>query len=353
MMLSDMGADVVRIDRPEAVELGLERPIDYQLTRRGRRSVTLDLKAPEGIAAAKRLASEADGLIEGFRPGVMERLGLGPDVLSEANPRLVYGRMTGWGQDGPLAAAAGHDLNYIALTGALSCIGPADGPPTPPLNLLGDYGGGAMYLAFGMVCGLLEAHRSGKGQVIDAAMVDGASSLATAMFADVAGGMWREERQANIVDGGAPFYAVYETADAKYISIASVEARFYASLLDALGLADAGLPDRLDRAGWPTLRQYFSQAFRTKTRDEWTALMHGTDICFAPVLTPSEAMADEHLIARNTFVEVAGVTQPAPAPRFSRTKPEIKAPPTHAGTGMAEALSDWGFSADEITALTP
>lgn len=346
-----MGADVVRIDRPEAADLGLARPIEMQATRRGRRSVILDLKSAAGVETALRLAASADGLIEGFRPSVMERLGLGPDVCAAANPKLVYGRMTGWGQDGPLAHAAGHDLNYIALTGVLSCIGQKDSAPTPPLNLIGDYGGGAMFLAFGMVCGLLEAIRSGRGQVVDAAMVDGVATLATGVFADLAGGLWREEREANVVDGGAPFYAAYETSDGKFVSIASVEQRFYADLLDKLGLDDGSRPDQLDRAGWPVLREAFAQAFRSKTQAEWVALFHGSDVCFAPVLTPSEALNDPHLKARGVFEDVAGIRQPAPAPRFSRTPGSIKSPPAPAGTGMASALADWGLTQDEIETL--
>lgn len=348
MLLSDMGADVVRIDRPDAVELGLKRPVEMQITRRGRRSVILDLKTGAGVETALQLAAAADGLIEGFRPGVMERLGLGPEACMAANPRLVYGRMTGWGQDGPLANAAGHDINYIALTGVLSCIGPAGHAPTPPLNLVGDYGGGAMFLAFGMVCGLLEAARSKMGQVVDAAMVDGAATLATGMFADLAGGLWRETREANIVDGGAPFYAAYETADGKFVSIASVEERFYRELLSKLGLADTALPDRLDRSGWPTLRDVFARTFKSKTQAEWITLLHGSDVCFAPVLTPTEALADPHLNHRHTFCQIAGVTQPAPAPRFSRTPGIIKSPPAPAGAGMHAALADWGFDPEAI-----
>ena len=348
MMLSDMGADVLRVDRVEPVDLGVERPIKYQTTRRGRRSVVLDLKSASGRATAKRLIERADGLIEGFRPGVMERLGLGPDVALAANPKLVYGRMTGWGQDGPLASAAGHDINYVALTGVLSCIGPRAGPPVPPLNLVGDYGGGGIYLAFGMACGLFEAARSGKGQVVDAAMTDGVCSLATALFADVAAGSWRQERGSNIVDGGAHFYGVYETSDGKFVSIASIEGRFYRLLLEALQLDASELPDQHDQSRWPELHARFAEIFRRKTREEWCRLMHGTDICFAPVLTPSEAKDDPHMKARGTFVVIDGVSQVAPAPRFSRTVPEVRSPPAPAGTGMEAALADWGFSPEEI-----
>lgn len=351
MMLSDMGADVLRVDRRDPVELGVERAIPYQITRRGRRSVVLNLKSASGQATAKRLVERADGLIEGFRPGVMERLGLGPDVCLEANPKLVYGRMTGWGQDGPLASAAGHDINYVALTGVLSCIGPRGGPPIPPLNLVGDYGGGGIYLAFGMVCGIFEAARSGKGQVVDAAMIDGTCSLAAALFADVAAGTWRERRGTNIVDGGAHFYGVYETSDGKFVSVASIEKRFYQLLLNALGMDASALPDQHDHSHWPELHAKFAEVFRRKTREEWCRIMRGTDICFAPILTPSEAREDPHLKARGTFVVVDDVWQVAPAPRFSRTVPEIQSAPAAAGSGMEAALADWGFSSEEIGAI--
>ena len=350
MMLSDMGAEVIRIDREATPDLGIDIPPLCNVTNRGRRSAVLDLKTPEGVDALKRLVRQADALIEGFRPGVMERLGLGPDELLAVNPRLVYGRITGWGQDGPLAKAAGHDLNYIALSGMLHGIGPAD-RPMPPLNLVGDYGGGAMYLAFGMVCALLERERSGKGQVVDAAMVDGAASLGTALFGLLKAGLWRDRRESNLLDGGAPWYGAYETRDGKHVAIGPVEPRFYETLLRLLGLEDEGLRDR-GEANWDRLRTAFADAFRTRTRDEWCALLEGTDVCFAPVLSMEEAPRHPHAVARDGFVEVGGVVQPAPAPRFSRTKPAIQGPPPSPGEHTGEVLADWGFMPEDIARLS-
>jgi alpha-methylacyl-CoA racemase len=349
MMLSDMGAEVIRVDRKSSVDLGVEMPRQFNVLNRGRRSIALDLKTPEGIAAVKRIATKCDALIEGFRPGVMERLGLGPDELWRCNSRLVYGRITGWGQTGPVASAAGHDINYISLTGMLHAIG-RSGPPSPPLNLVGDFGGGAMYLAFGVVCALLEARSSGKGQVVDAAMVDGAASLGAAIFGLRAAGIWNENRADNILDSGAPWYDVYETADGKYISIGSIEERFFNLLLEKLDLRAPELRDR-DRSNWPRLRTVLTDAFRTRTRADWCKLMEGSDICFAPVLTMDEAPAHAHMQDRGVFCEIDGVVQPGPAPRFSRTKPEVKSAPSVVGEHTDEILAEFGFSDEEIGRL--
>jgi alpha-methylacyl-CoA racemase len=341
MLLSDMGADVLRIDRSDPVELGVPMDERFDLLRRGRRSVVLDLKDGAGRETARRLVTRADVLIEGFRPGVMERLGLGPDDCFALNPRLVYGRVTGWGREGPLAASAGHDINYIALAGVLGAIGPKDGLPLPPLNLVGDFGGGALHLAFGVVCALLEARSSGKGQVVDAAMVDCAASLATGTYGLLAAGGWRDARGSNVLDGGAPWYAAYETADGGYVCIGALEPRVYAELLTRLGLASEPLPGQYDRAGWPVLRARFAAVFRTKTREEWRALLEGTDVCFAPVLSLAEAAVHPHNAARGAFVRIDGVTQPAPAPRFSRTTTRIRGGPTARGEGGEAALKEW------------
>jgi alpha-methylacyl-CoA racemase len=351
MMLADMGAEVLRIDRPGAADLGLPVEPRFSVLHRGRRSVALDLKQPAAIAAVKRLVVKADALIEGFRPGVMERLGLGPDECLTANPRLVYGRMTGWGQEGPMAPAAGHDINYIALAGVLHSIGRRGSAPVPPLNLVGDFGGGGMYLAFGVVCALLEAGRSGRGQVVDAAMVDGAASLAAAVFGLRAKGMWNDERGDNILDSGAPWYDVYETQDGKYVAIGSIEGRFYAELLRLTGLTGEALPPQWEKARWGELRARLTEVFKQKTRDDWCRIMEGSDVCFAPVLSMAEAPAHPHNRARGTFVEVDGVPQPGPAPRFSRTPGAIGRPPAAPGQHTEEALRDWGFSAHELADL--
>jgi alpha-methylacyl-CoA racemase len=351
MMLADMGADVLLVDRPKDPSLGLGRDRWFDVMMRGRRSVTLDLKSKDGVAAASALAAKADALIEGFRPGVMERLGLGPDALLKANPKLVYGRMTGWGQDGPLAPRAGHDINYIALTGVLHAIGRAGEAPVPPLNLVGDFGGGGMLLAFGIACALVEARKSGQGQVVDAAMVDGASTLA-AMFAGMmAAKRWSEARGENVLDTGAPWYDTYETKDGKYVAIGSIETKFYEELLLKLELNARNLPQQHDRKGWPALRKMFSETFKKKSRDEWCAVFEGSDACFAPVLTFSEARAHPHNVARKTFTHAAKVDQPAPAPRFSRTPGEIRRAPPERGEGGAAALTDWGFSSSEVEKL--
>lgn len=351
MMLADMGAEVIRVDRLEPADLGSPADPKFQLLNRGRRSAMIDLKKNDGVQAVMKLVAQADILIEGFRPGVMERLGLGPDDCFKVNPGLVYGRMTGWGQDGPLAQRAGHDINYIALAGALGAIGPRGGAPVPPLNLVGDYGGGSMFLAFGVLCAIIERQRSGKGQVIDAAMVDGVTSLLTGVFGTMARGGWRSERGTNMLDGGAPWYRTYETRDRKYISIGSIEGRFYRELLDKTGLAGETLPAQHDRNGWPLLESKLAAAFKTKTRDEWTALLSGTDVCFAPVLDLAEVPNDPHMAARGTVVNEHGLQQPAPAPRFSRSRPFIKSPPAKPGEHTMEVLADWGFDKDEVAAL--
>ena len=352
MMLADMGAEVIRVDRAENVAGGDPDHPPADLNNRGRRSIGVDLKNSDGVAVMLDLVERADVFIEGFRPGVAERLGIGPDECLARNPRLVYGRMTGWGQDGPLARAAGHDINYIALAGALEPIGRRGQAPVPPLNLLGDYGGGGMLLAFGVVCGVLEARASGRGQVVDAAMVDGAAVLMTMTHALRAMGVWDDERGTNMLDTGAHFYDVYETADGEYVSIGSIEPQFYAELLRLTGLEGEDLPWQHDRAHWPALKERLAAVFKTKTRAEWTELMEGTDVCFAPVLSIPEAMEHPHNVHRGTFVEVAGIRQPGPAPRFSRTVPEISAPPPHAGQHTDEVLAGvLDFDAGRITKL--
>lgn len=351
MLLADMGATVLKLDRIEAAgDLGIASPDRFKVTHRGRRSAAIDLKKPEGVALALDLAGRADALIEGFRPGTMERLGLGPEACLARNPKLVYGRMTGWGQDGPLAKAAGHDLNYIALTGALHAIGREGAPPTPPLNLVGDYGGGALYLAFGVVCALLEAKGSGRGQVVDAAMVDGAASLMASFFGMAAAGIWGERRGDNILDSGAAYYEVYECADGRWLSVAPIEKRFRAEFFRLIGL-DAGAPSGDDPADWPDLKRLIAARLATRTRDEWCDALEGTDACAAPVLTMAEAPEHPHIRARGTFVEIDGVVQPAPAPRFSRTAPETPTPPEPAGAGTGTALKEWGVAAERIEAL--
>ncbi|MDH4095161.1 MAG: CoA transferase, partial [Betaproteobacteria bacterium] len=331
MLLADMGADVLLVDRPAASDLGLKRERWMDVMMRGRRSVTLDLKAPGAAGAALEVISRADALIEGFRPGVMERLGLGPEACLARNPKLVYGRMTGWGQDGPLAARAGHDINYIALAGVLHAIGRKGEAPVPPLNLVGDFGGGGMLLGFGICCALLHAQRTGEGQVVDAAMVEGASLLAAMFSGFLAAGRWSEERGANILDSGAPWYDTYETKDGKHVAIGAIEAKFYEELVQRLGLP--GLPAQNERAGWPRMRKAFADAFKSRTRDEWCAVFEGSDACFAPVLSFSEARRHPHNVARRSFVASAGVEQPAPAPRFSATPPAVRREPPERGAG--------------------
>ena len=349
MLLADMGADVLVVDRPATTDLGLKRERWYDVMMRGKRSVTLDLKSRDAKEAALALAAKADALIEGMRPGVMERLGLGPEEMFRKNSRLVYGRMTGWGQDGPLAPRAGHDINYIALAGVLHAFGRRGEPPVPPLNLIGDFGGGGMLLGFGIACALLEASRSGKGQVVDAAMVDGASLLA-AMFAGfLKAGTWSEKRGENILDTGAPWYDVYQTKDGKYVSIGSIETRFFDELVSRLGLSN--VPPQHDRARWPEMRALFEKTFKSKTRDQWCQVFEGSDACFAPVLSWSEARRDPHNTFRKTFVEVSGVEQPSPAPRFSHTPGMVRRAPPERGEGGRQALEDWGFAPAEIEKL--
>ena len=344
MLFADLGARVVRLDRPAPSGLGLDRSGGFDLLARSRPAIAVDLKHPDGIALAIELAVKADGLIEGFRPGTMERLGLGPDVLLQRNPRLVYGRMTGWGQTGPLAQAAGHDLNYIALVGALSAIGRANAKPTPPLNLVGDFGGGALYLAFGMACAMLEAQRSGKGQVVDAAMTEGAASLMMMFYGMHAAGRHSLERGANLLDSGSAIYEVYECADGKFISIAPIEHKFRQVLFERLGLA-------YTKDDGPELRGNLEKLFKTRGRDEWCALLEGTDACFAPVLNMEEAPHHPHNVARGTFVEVEGIMQPAAAPRFSRTPAARPTPPEQVGADTRTVLRGWDIPKERIEAL--
>ena len=352
MLLAELGADVVRVDRPADSGLGIGMAPEHHLLNRSRPSIAVDLKHPAGVETVLRLVDRADALIEGFRPGVTERLGLGPADCAARNPRLVYGRVTGWGQDGPLARAAGHDLNYIALTGALDAIGRRGGPPTPPLNLVGDFGGGALYLALGVVAALYEARESGRGQTVDAAMVDGAASLMTAAYALRAAGIGDGPRGENILDSGAHFYDVYETRDGRYVSVAPVEPKFYAELLDRIGLDAGTAPHSTDRADWPASKARLAALFRTRTRDEWCALLEGTDACFAPVLGMDEAHRHPHNAARDTFVERDGIVQPNAAPRFDRTPSGIRSSPSAPGTGTRAVLAEWGFAPAEIEALT-
>jgi alpha-methylacyl-CoA racemase len=348
MMLADMGAEVTRIDRVERVGAGGRRGAD--VLARGRRNVSVDLKQPEGVELVLRLVEQADVIFEGFRPGVMERLGLGPDVCLQRNPQIIYGRMTGWGQEGPLSQAAGHDINYIALTGALHAIGPRGGAPTPPLNLVGDFGGGGMYLAYGIACALIERTRSGKGQVVDASMIDGASLLMASFHGARAMGGMVDERGSNTLDGGAPHYHTYETSDGKWISLGSLEPQFYAELLRLTDLDGEKLPAQNDHDAWPEMQERFAAIFSQKTRDEWCAIMEGTDVCFAPVLTIGEAYQHPHNQAHGTFVEVEGIKQPAPGPRMSRT-PGMVGGPSSPGQHTDSALRDYGVSDEEIEKL--
>lgn len=343
MLLGDMGADVVRIDRREESDLGVKTPPEMELLNRNKRSIALDLKSHADLEIARRLIAQADAVIEGFRPGVVERLGVGPDDCLKLNPQLVYGRMTGWGQDGPLAQAAGHDLNYIALVGALNCVGPADRPPPPPLNLIGDFGGGALYLAMGVLAAILSARTTGRGQVVDAAMIDGVASLMTIFHAFRHAGLWSLERSANVVDGGAPFYRVYETADGKYVSLAAIERKFFATFLARVGL-DELLERQNDKARWPQMHAQFEALFRTRTRDQWCELLEGSDACFAPVLDLDEAQAHPHNATRGVYQTQAGLSQPAPAPRFGRTPGGLRRTPPRPGQDTDEILRDWAVA---------
>ncbi|MBS1889167.1 MAG: CoA transferase [Actinobacteria bacterium] len=349
MMLSDMGAEVLRVERADAVGAVPTGELEPQFVNlRGRRSIAVDLKNKRGVETVLRLVENADALIEGFRPGVVERLGIGPEDCLARNPRLIYGRMTGWGQDGPWREVAGHDINYVAISGLLNAIGDPGGGPVPPLNLVGDFGGGGLLLAFGIVCALLEARVSGEGQVIDAAMVDGSSLLGGMFYGLTQTGHWQEERGANLLDGGAHFYRTYETADGKWISVGAIEPKFYAVLVEALGLDAAELPDQLDKSTWPELRRRFAEIFKTRSRDEWTESLLPLESCFAPVLSFAEAYENEHHASRGSFVEVDGVKQPAPAPRFSRTPATVGRGSAKPGEHTDEALQDWGFDPAEI-----
>jgi alpha-methylacyl-CoA racemase len=343
MLLADLGADVIRVDRPGGDDLAAAPP-PYDLLARGRPRVAIDLKRPEGVRVLMDLVTGADALIEGFRPGVAERLGLGPDDCLAVSPQLVYGRMTGWGQAGPLAKTAGHDIDYIAMSGVLQAIGRAGGPPQIPINLLGDFAGGGLYLVVGVLAGILEARSSGQGQVVDAAIVDGSAHLATMVVGLLGAGAWRPERGHNILDSGAPFYDVYETADAEHLAVGAIEPQFWQALLDRLsdvGVDVAELPDRSDLARWPELRKRLAETFATRTRAEWADIFDGTDACVAPVLSMPEAAEHPHLAARGTYVEHHGVTQPAPAPRFSRTPAALSTPPRPPGADGPEALQRW------------
>lgn len=348
MLLSDLGAEVVRVDR---LEVAGKRNPNTDVLLRGRRSVAVDLKNPKGVETVLRLVEQADALLEGFRPGVMERLGLGPDECLQRNPKLVYGRMTGWGQEGPLAQAAGHDINYISITGSLHSFARRGERPVPPLNMVGDFGGGALYLAVGVLAGLLEARSSGKGQVVDAAMVDGAAHLMAMFYEWRACGVWKDAPGTNMLDTGSHFYDVYETRDGKYVSIGSIEPKFYAELLGLSRLDKEDLPTQFERERWPMMKERIAALFRTKTRDEWCRIMEGSDVCFAPVLSLAEAPAHPHNVQRKTFVELEGVVQPAPAPRFDRTRCEIQRPPALPGEHTEAVLRDWGFSDEELRRL--
>lgn len=350
MLLADMGAEVIRVDRADRVRGGDPAQPPQDIMNRGRRNIGLNMKSPEGIEALLKMVEQSDALLEGFRPGVMERLGVGPDECLARNPRLVYGRMTGFGQEGPMSQAAGHDINYIALAGVLHGIGRKGEPPLPPLNLVGDFGGGGMFLAFGVVCALLERSNSGKGQVVDAAMVDGASVLMTMMHGMRAMGLWEDRAGTNLLDTGSHFYDTYETADGKYVSVGSIEPQFYALLMKHTGQDPAEWPE-MDRERWPEMKVKMAEIFKQKTRDEWCEIMEGTDVCFAPVLSMDEAPHHPHNKHRGTYIEHNGQMQAAPAPRFSRTEAKLGLPCSHIGQHTDEILSDFGFSDDEIAKL--
>nr|WP_256735042.1 CaiB/BaiF CoA-transferase family protein [Variovorax sp. dw_954] len=342
-LLSDLGADVVRVDRLVLDDVGVDTPARFDFYNRNKRSVALDLKHPEGLAAALDLAAKADVLIEGFRPGVAEKLGIGPLDCRARNPRMVFGRMTGWGQTGPLAQYAGHDINYIALTGALHAMGPGDGRPAVPLNLVGDLGGGAMYLAVGVLAAYVDAQRSGQGQVVDAAMIDGVSNMLSLMYGFMQGGMWKDARESNLTDGGAHFYGTYLTQDDKFVAVGAIEARFYAQLLAGMGLNAGDLPPQNDQAAWPRMRVLFSEVFARRTRDEWVQAMQGHDACFTPVLNLQEAPQHPQLRDRSSFIQFDGVLHPAPAPRFEHTPVNLRRPAPRPGQHTLEVLGEWGL----------
>jgi alpha-methylacyl-CoA racemase len=349
MILADLGADVLRIDRAERCGPLAAQPRDP--LSRSRRSIGLNLKDGTAIDLLLRLIEDADVLVEGFRPGVAERLGFGPALCADRNPRLIFARMTGWGQHGPLAHTAGHDIDYIAISGALGMVGRAGESPVPPVNLIGDFGGGGMLMALGILAALVERERSGAGQVVDAAMVDGSALLTSFVYGLRAAGGWQDARGSNLLDGGAPFYDTYATADGEYVAVGALEPQFYAALLHGLDLVDAGLPEQHDRDGWPVLRQRFTEAFAQRTRAEWEQVFAGTDACVSPVLSLAEAPAHPHAVARNAFVAVGGVTQPAPAPRFGRTPAHSPAPPPRPGADTDAVLADLGLSAADVTDL--
>ncbi len=351
MLLADMGADVIRVDRASGGSMLAANEPRLDVLGRGKRSIAVDLKRAEGVAVVLDLIADADGMLEGYRPGVAERLGLGPDVCLARNPRLAYGRMTGWGQSGPLAPAAGHDIDYIAISGALHSIGRVGQPPTPPLNLVGDFGGGGAFLAFGMVCAILAARASGQGQVVDAAMVDGASILMAPFVAMRASGMWSPERGTNMLDSGAPFYDVYRTSDGRYLAVGAIEPQFYAALLEVLGLAGEDLPAQMDRSKWPELKERFAQVIAGRTRDEWADLFMGIDACVAPVLEPDEVPEHPHMRSRESFIDIAGLVQPRPAPRFSQTNPSVPEPAPANGGDTRPILAELGYDDARVDSL--
>ncbi len=351
MLLADMGAQIIRIDRPVTDDVGVSIPPEFNLMNRSRPTLSVDLKTVEGVNLVLRLCEDADAIFEGFRPGSMEKLGLGPSECMAVNERLVYGRMTGWGQDGPLSDTAGHDTNYIALAGALNAIGDKDRPPPLPLNLVGDFGGGALFLAMGLLAAMLEAGKSGKGQVVDAAMIDGVASMMTLFYGLMAGNMWNDNRQSNLLDGAAPFARSYETSDGKYIAVCAIENRFYQTLLGSLEISTIKATDQYDMANWAEHISIFTRKFKEKTRDEWADILESTDSCAAPVLSLSEVVQHPHSKARNTYTTVEGIQQPGPAPRFSRTPSQIKHGPTIPGEHDHRVLSDWGLGDVEIESL--
>jgi alpha-methylacyl-CoA racemase len=350
-LLADLGADVVRIDRIPRTEMPPDLPPRFDFYNRNKRSIALDLKQAAAVRTLLQLLPRANALVEGFRPGVAERLGLGPQVCLEANPRLIYGRMTGWGQDGPLAQEAGHDINYLAMSGALYCIGGSDRPPPPPLNLVADLGGGALYLAVGILSAAFEVQNSGRGQVIDAAMLDGVTNLMSAFQAFSQLGSWSAQRSSNVVDGGAPYYGTYETLDGKFVAVGAIEPQFYQALLRALGLADESLPAQNDRSAWPKMRERFAAIFRTRNCAQWIEATAGRDACLSPVLTIDEAATHPHMRARKVYTDFDGVRHPSPAPRFDRTPATLRLPTPSAGQHSREVLSEWGLSEADITAL--